>query len=367
MSIKKNIGANKFKIMIAGLTLLCPPYLYADPIIGSVNGKITPGSTVEIIGSGFGTKASAQPFMWDDFENGALGESPSNHGWTKYGQQTPVYTNINSYSGSQSILRKTNFDSDDFNSVGMKGLNSLQFYYSGWFYWEVASGNIQGGSVVKILRVNSSPAGDFYSGSTSSPSLWITQMPESNVGGWTVAGFLNDNSDLWDQQDITELTAGSWHRIEAFITLSNPAGNNNGNVDIWINGTPSYHKTGITRTTNEAGKMLDNFLLPAMIDRGGQVMHYFVDDVHADTTPQRIEICTSPTWKDCTTNKAIQTVTTWSDNKISFELDMETLPTDEGKLYAYVVDKNNVANSNGYDLLVNRPKPPSSIDVQKIN
>jgi len=358
---------HKLKIMVTGLTILCPTYLSAAPTITSINGEITHGSTIQVSGSGFGQKTNAQPFKWDDFENGALGDSPSNYGWLRYGDLNPVYTNKRSYSGSQAILRETPYSRDDFNSVGLKGLNSLQIYYSVWFFWEKISGNYDSGRpVVKLLRVNSSiagTAGAFYRGGNG-PSFWMTQQPVPSESVWTYAGVVNSNGT--DQQDITDIVKGKWHRIELYMRLSDPAGSSNGEARVWINGIPSYNKQGVTRPSSDAGYLLDNFLLPGMIDKGGQVMNYFVDDVYVDRTPQRIELCTSPTWENCKTNKTIQKVTAWSDTSVSFEINLETLPL-SNKLYAYVIDQNNVANTNGYDLLINRPKPPSDISAQKTN
>jgi len=368
------MSLNKIKIVVTGLAILGSPHLSAAPTITSVNGEITPGSTAQISGSGFGQKTNPQPFKWDDFENGALGNSPSNYGWLKYGDLNPVYTNKRSYSGSQAILRETPYSRDDFNSVGLKGLNSLQIYYSGWFFWEKVSGNFDRGSpVVKLLRVNSSLAnttGAFYSGGTGA-SFWMTQIPEANGSVWTYAGVVNGNGT--DQQDIAterldpaNIIEGKWHRIELYMRLSDPAGSSNGEARVWINGIPSYNKQGVTRTSSDAGYLLDSFLLPGMIDKGGQVMNYFTDDVYVDRTPQRIELCTSPTWENCKTNKTIQKITAWSDTSVSFEVNLETLPL-SNKLYAYVIDQNNVANTNGYDLRVNRPNPPTDISAQKTN
>jgi hypothetical protein len=40
-------------------------------VISSVSGTLTTGSTVTINGGGFGTKATAAPLAWKDFEEGS--------------------------------------------------------------------------------------------------------------------------------------------------------------------------------------------------------------------------------------------------------------------------------------------------------
>ena len=369
MPFKKNIDINRFILLISGLTLLlCQPNLYAAPNIVTISGEFAPGSILTINGSGFGTKASVQPFKSDNFENGTLGTPIIDNGWTGYRRfdQTfffdPIYSNANPHTGTQCMLNTTPYSGSDFGGVGLKGLDSLKLYYSVWFYWEEVNDDYaQGAPVMKVMRVNSSLAGtegDFY---TPTPSFWVTERPKTRH---TYAGV--NPSDGSIEQVLDDLTPDSWHRMELYLELSNPAGSTNGTALMWMDGVASYDFQGITRTSSKAGWNLDNFLLPAMIDRGGQILNYYVDDVYVDTTSQRIELCTSPIWENCTT-KVIQRITAWSDNEVSLEINLDAFPPGENKLYLYVVDENNAANTNGYDLLSNLPNPPSNIAAQKTN
>lgn len=338
------------RIYMGMLLYLATTNVYAEPIITQVVATGGTGASFQVSGTGFGTKPSAGPFRWDGFENGTLGANITTGGWTPYqsGGIGHVYSGTRAHTGSKSALRVTPSTTDDFRSAGLKGLQSKEIYYSVWFMWNKISGNYdQGTPIVKVMRVNSTP--DFYSGSTSSPSFWITHLPTS---GWTYAGMVNNSGSITDQQDVTSsaLTPSVWHRMELRIRLSDPAGSSNGIAKVWLDGVPSYsHISGVTRTASEAGKLLDNFLLPAMIDRGGQVMEYSVDDVYVDNTQARVEVCASATWVACVNNKDVQVASSWSDSSITFTVRGDAFPAGQA-LYLYIVDKDGGVNPNGYAL-----------------
>ena len=90
-----------------GVCVVAAPLALAAPTISSVaGGPLSAGQPVTITGSGFGTKANAQPVLWDNFEGGAIGKQiqgvPAAIGrWdTGNGSDNVTYTNEKSHSGT---------------------------------------------------------------------------------------------------------------------------------------------------------------------------------------------------------------------------------------------------------------------------
>src|SRR5437764_835850 len=84
------------------------------PSVSGVSGTLQSGSTLQIVGGGFGTKAAPAPLKWDNFENGTNGAVIGN-GWSYTTGcnpgpcHPPIYTNAVTRGGSRTCIR-ANFD-----------------------------------------------------------------------------------------------------------------------------------------------------------------------------------------------------------------------------------------------------------------
>ena len=363
MKIRKS-GLIRIAAISFLLAIFWSPFAFAQPQITGFSGSLTNGGTLTITGRGFGTKAAAKPFKSDSFEDGKVGDYISKGGWVNYSgtEVGPLYSDTRAHTGKQSAIREILNTGGDWNSAGLHGLQTEELYYSVWFFWKKLSGEYDASSYpnVKIIRVNSGP--NFYSG-IGSPGFYITEQPKFP---WTIAGMNNNGGTFQDEQHILDPLESQWNRIELHIKLSNPAGSTNGIARVWMNGVLTYnHKTGITRTTSEAGILLDNFLIPAMTDSGQQTMSYSTDDVYVDTTQSRVEICTSATWNACTVNKDAQVASSWNDTSITVTVRRDAFSSGQ-TLYLYVIDADGNVNPNGYllssgDTLA--PAAPTNLSV----
>ena len=176
---------------------------WAAPSVSSVSGTLTSGTTLTVAGSGFGTKPTAAPWVWDNFESGSVGTelaAPWEH-YTGHGTPCnivyPKLATLAAHNGAKGI-RATNRDcnnavmNDYFNSYGQRGKaasNTTELYYSLWYRWSINSPAV-GGNRNKLIRANSTPAAGEDTYYTPLPSFWVTSRNNSSSPG---SIYLNGN------------------------------------------------------------------------------------------------------------------------------------------------------------------------------
>lgn len=328
--------------LIIFVNITCSNNAFAVPNITGVTGTLDAGSQITVTGTGFGTKAKAAPFLWDNFESGTVGSSVAgNKGWLEYRfGPSHKYTDTTAYSGKLSSQNHST-TSEWFEGIGQKGLNSDQVYVSFYTKWRKYSGDYAGSTVTKFFRMNSQP--DFY---TSRPSFFVTMQPRAN---WCYANVVNGAIEL-TQQDLNfcPTDGGAWGRFEFYMKLSTP-GLPDGAANTWWNYRQNYSASNaITRAAGLGGQHLDNFLMPSMNDeRGGNVFFdYYLDDVYVDTTQARVEICDTPTWAT-RTHCEVQIPSAWVDSSITISTNLTNF-SNGSTLYLYVVDANGNVNPTGF-------------------
>jgi hypothetical protein len=78
----------------------------------------------------------------------------------------------------------------------------------------------------------------------------------------------------------------------------------------------------------------------------GSNMHY--DSIYLDDTWHRVLLCPEPTWST-RSNCEIQIPTSWNNNQVTVHINKGGLDLSKSN-YLYVIDKNGVANENGWPL-----------------
>jgi hypothetical protein len=84
----------------------------------------------------------------------------------------------------------------------------------------------------------------------------------------------------------------------------------------------------------------------------------YYDSIYLDDTWHRVIICPSMTWIDCK-QREVQIPTSWNNTQIKVKLNQGGFDITKSSLYVYVVDKNGIANTNGYALCPKCPLPPT--------
>lgn len=109
--------------------------------ISNVTGTVSQGSAITVYGSGFGSKATARPIRYDDFESGTVGTrllDEASGGWFtdhNLAGYDPSYSNTFSrIVGGKSAWQR--YENGNYNStiaLTNSGING-KIYISGWFY-----------------------------------------------------------------------------------------------------------------------------------------------------------------------------------------------------------------------------------------
>lgn len=356
------MATNKMDIMksIVGsfaVFLLSTTTGYAAPSITSISGPFIHGGPTTIVGTQFGAKSIAAPWVWDNFNDGidgqVLGTSPKGF-WQPYstaGSGFPTYSTIGSRNGS--LIGRKVCTNEQFFSYGRTGLGGTEMYYSIWFKWQSISGGTR--SVMKLVRLNTQ--GGFYS---TTPSTWVTMQPSVTNGGWVYSEPQSGAGGL-GQFDVIALSHNVWHRIEVYWRLSTP-GVPDGEYRYYLDGVEAeagIWSNVVTRAAGSASAQVDNFLLPFMHSEAGtNVLAYHADDVYVDRTRARVEVCLGSKWASrglC----EVQIPTRWTADSIEVTGNRGGFSS-FANTFLYVVDSSGNANATGFPLACS----PSCGDIQ---
>ena len=323
-----------------------------DITITAVSGTLTDGGTITITGSNLGTKTTAAPLIWDNFEWGNPNDNISNNGWINQSASfPPQLTSTLKYSGNNSAFNSLSQGTVQFGSAYKKVTASLEFYTSYMLYWDYTNGT---DGIFKLSRFN---AVQVYSGY---PQLKIQFQPNGNdpETGWIYATHQNGTDTFQTSLNGAIMSSGKWLRVEMYLKLSDPPGSTNGKIEISFNNinqnsvwytTPTF--TDITRATG-INDELEYFLLPLMWASNlvaGASTNVYVDDVYLDNTLARVEICDS---KDINSvsNCELQIPSNWSSTEVTFTVNQGAFSS-FNNLYLYVYDKDGNVNSTGYSIV----------------
>ena len=347
-----------------------PVSVSAAPSISSASGTWSHGGSITITGSEFGSKSSAAPLKWDNFEGGTLGESMVTRGWLQYNGPTPITSTEQTHAGSRSALALLTGGTEDFDGAYFPLSNLMSVWVSLWFYWDRdPPGSPTGGEIFKWIRINASnaPGNEVYSGAPQ----FRTQMQPS--GSWCYDE-VHPNDSLNGtgavQRDCDPSPArGTWTRMDVLYRLSNPAGTANGEIRTWYNGSAEMALSGVVTRTSGITDTLTSVLLPQMASLLGSASSYkfFVDDAYIDSTPARVELCNASTYA-ASTHCEVQPAVSWAAGSIGITLNQGSFGANDSP-YLYVFDLNNVPNITGYAVTlggsdITPPAAPTGLGVE---
>lgn len=349
----------------------------AAPTLAGVSGTVSPGSTLTVTGSGFGTKPIPTPYFFSDFESASLGQTALQAGLDDEGTDglgLPIVRNDKALSGKQSLRMDYPLNKDSmFPRIGKGGLNSNEVYVSVWTYWTHTAGS--GGSpfIFKMVRGGANPS---YSGV---PRFYETIRPSlaGAVMGTDRGSVNSSNVTTWSDNVNAGQNANGWHRSEYYFKLSD-AGVANGQFQTWVDGVLNANVSNTMSRLSGTSSNINYVMSPFDgIDSYGMSNAYQVwaDDFYVDTTRARVEIGDASTLSACKIRNILPPQT-WSANQISVKANVSMFPSGS-RAFIYVFDSNGNVNSTGYPVTIGltvnstggtttgtTPNPPSSVTVQ---
>lgn len=322
----------------------------ATPAINAVNGALQHAQTVTLSGSGFGSKTSASPQLWDSVDN-----ISSYHGLTD-GQTIPTGSPHPWPANANSLIKLETGDPQH-------GTHSSKCYKGS-------------GTGVKFNDKRITNTGRIYA------SWWF--KPEINPNTQTQNGHSSKFLRLSNSGNVTGLTF-SWTQMHNYVYRSDQGYCQNNGGGYWqswtgLTGEWNHHETfmdGINRTYQISvnGQVITNAFWDACDpfdfdevwqigwDSGGSStlpMTIWMDDIYIDNTPQRIMLCAGSQWATrghCEN----QIPHSWSASSLAFTVNQGAFLAGQN-LYLYVLDQSNQPNAAGYAVSMGDAAPTPTPD-----
>lgn len=353
----------------------------AAPSVSSVPATIADKQSVTISGSGFGSKTSPAPLVWDDCTGDTITDLWSG-GWPstatpsaaniKY--STPIngialpHSHITQYlTGYHAVPNGTGF-TGGYDVMVWKTLTNVTYpttiYLSS--YWQADPQWDHGIEDNNFKQFDFSNGSSPYTTSGQTNSNWytaynMTHAPDAEHIAWythlaNVTWLFNDDGgfntgslavpDNNGQNQYWSAGAsplGNWVKTEYEVKITDQT---EGYLKVWDNGNlvmnysgPTDQYTGTTKSIGLGGY--------ARSQVGVTNSRYFAD-IYFDTTPQRVLACAGSAW----TSRGlceIQIPSVWNDTSVTVTINQGAFP-DFSSQYLYVVDADGNANSSGYPI-----------------
>jgi len=333
---------------------------YAAPVVSSVSGKLEPGQALTISGTGFGTKSTAAPLLFDTFESGSNGASVGQSSavvgkWDSgSGSELVKYSTASPRSGKVSTLHDFK---QSYNISLAKNGSFPTLYMSFWFKVDLADRRSRN---FKLWRL--------YGDNDRLQMAWV-YMCDS-----IVLSRQDDNAgfaqNFWNGQ---QYTPGQWHHVQLVMKESDPSVAN-GTIQHFIDSKSQGSNSTAVQTRYSQARFsqlrIGHYWATDAIDScssstGAKV---YIDDVYVDTSWARVELGNASTYAQ-STQREVLVPTSWGGSKVEVTVPVNGFTAGQ-TAYLYVTDQNNVTQSAGFPVVVGAgagqkvPQPPSAVQVQ---
>lgn len=328
--------------------------------ITGATGTLSHGSSLTISGSGFGTKATAAPHVWDPCDHSDALTARWDGGWPSSGTYALDYRTPSAANGRTVTAcphsRNTRYISganypgssylDGFNCMGWKNVAITwpTRIYMSWYSRIDPTWAMAGDDNHKWF--------DYSKG--NSPMDNNNWYLESNGGPASYnAHLLDDDSAIstassnWWGENFPTNPKDAWVKIEVEVLFTNQT---SGFVNAWADGTKVLDIPNTSTDATSFGADGES----RCIAFGGYSRTYdqshwrYFTDIYLDKSHCRAIIGNASTLSACTVRE-IQPPSAWSDSSVTITVNQAAIPT-LASAYLYVYDSTGTANSTGYAL-----------------
>jgi hypothetical protein len=338
---------NRF-LLSAGCALVMPA-LQSAPSITATSGTVTANGTVTITGAGFGTKASAAPLIFDNFEAGTVGTkvmtSRATVGqWqTGAGYEAGQYTDSLARTGSKSVKMTSTPQSKVYN-ISMCQNGSFSTIYMDWrvrvHLFDRVSRNWKPWRVYGDSDRLQADSVAFCQGSANGV--------DDGAGG---GGFWYDNFGF---------APDTWQHFQVMLKESSSPGALDGALIHYIDGKVIGSHTGISTRGNSAHWdqiRIGHYWAYDGVDEcpANAGADIYLDDIYVDTTWARVELGNATTYS-ASTHREIQIPKAWSGSSIQVGVNTGTFQQG-ATAYLYVTDAAGAVNASGFPVTIGGGAP----------
>lgn len=312
------------------------------------------GESVAVLGTGFGTKTTAAPIKYADFESGSQGAViTTSEGWNSVdgwhsGSSSHLYRPIHDSAAAHTGARGMTCRYVDgvYNSSVLKaGDFSGGYYFDAWYKYAPANPPSRNH---KIWMLYGSGTGEF-------PQAAMTGFCglDDSIEIPFYAG-PNDGDAEWMGVHFNDLTT-TMHHIQVWLKPSTP-GTGNGRAWCQVDCTSYANSSDLLTVMPNIGDWQEvrvgyYMAHDAIGDcvASGDAYTYF-DDVYIDNTPARVELGNANAYDACTIRE-IQVPTAWSATSVSIQSRWGALLSAE-KAFLFVIDNQGYVSA-GYQVYHN--------------
>jgi hypothetical protein len=349
------------KLLVFIAFLFWVPPVFSAPTISSVSNGIIHGASITISGSDFGTKPTAAPLRWDNFDSETTGQKPGESGgW--WSDQADNNTEITTDAAGQRHSNSTKSVKCAMPATGIGGAyfyktlgtqpNKIFVSFWGRLDWGEPDGD--GSWQIKFFRLNHDASG----GSPVYPTIpmfaWVYDTPQYRAS-WSSRHYLADctasTTPASYTQDLpTTSQDPSWLHVTIWVDQSTITAVDWGTYLSRHNFSDAYYSNSEANTDLEndgaacQADKLDSIFMGGSHESGGQGSTIYYDDIYIDTSWARVEIGDNATYASCT-HREIQIPSAWSDTEITATINRGSFTTET--VYLFVVDADG-AVSEGY-------------------
>jgi hypothetical protein len=374
----KSRNKNHWRILGIGLISCCmlwPSSTLAAPSISKVEGTLSDGQTIIILGTGFGA-TGPDIRVFDDFEKGKNGNTIfTGAGSAQVGQWDsvatspggPKYSNAHVHSGCLSSMSNwaDNGAAEGGRFIGLNSLANVTQVYLSWWLYLPSNKDVPGTSIKlpnwKLFWIYHNPWPE--------SDIMVSYGDAKSTGGnWFYMGKLDDtnNPQRISAAEIYNptFTKGQWSRWEIYLVGST----SNGVMQMWETNASHarYRLADLSGASIHTGEEWNIVHFPGY-GRGDPNSQTYYDDIYVATgagAMARVEIGNSSSYTNCT-NLAVITPTAWSNNSITAIVRRGSFASG-GTAYLFVIDSTGAA-SPGYPIAIGSgdvsPLPPIGLKV----
>lgn len=341
---------------------------FASPACAAPNNISVPASLIDkqevtITGLDFGNKATQNPTIWDDFEDGTdsaivPGTYPIFGGaWARGhgGTQDVVYSNESLRPGSTMSILSEDRATGNCNLGWVDESN--EYYLSFWAQFNSNDELIFGHRQWKPYYIFPNPSSG-------------TIIPRQALGlhassSWRVGHDIAENTlgdTVWIPcTDVLNDMEGRWFRMELYARQSSIPNAADGEITVNLFYNDAVYTGSKTSLVTRAGDVKYGYvnIIDWYGDEPNLTGSIYLDDVYFDTTRARVEIGNAASWENCT-KREIQIPTSWSNDSATITVNKGSFT--DGPAFLFVVDSNGEASA-GYPITIGDSSditPPSA-------
>ena len=338
------------RLLFIPLLLICTTCFAAELTISGVSGNVIEGQSIVITGESFGTKTTAAPLRWANFDDGTDGATLSGTNW--YVSGTPNYDDGElRHARDELNIKNTRLyggASDEFYEESLDATEDKIFIS---FYVLIDNYNLVSSTYqLKLWRISTARTYAAYP-DVALNTHWTNGVldndnPYYEFQGWDYGGSVG--------QDGEPIVTDKWLRVSCEIDQSSGVDVKDGSALVEhihdYDTRYTFAKSAAASRIAAYPDKMDTIKLGFTLVNAsnGHEIHTYWDDVYIDNTWSRVVIGNNADFDSCT-HKEIQIPSAWASDEVTITVNRGAFNT--GTAYLFVVNSDGSASA-GYEITI---------------